>query len=323
MKAIRIHEFGPPEVMKLEEVPTPGPGAGQVRVKVHAVSVNVSLDVQMRAGDYDRTITLPYTPGVDPTGVIDAVGEGVTGFSVGDRVSAPQIPRNGGGYAEYVLASMERLTRIPEGVDFPSATVTLRHFPTAMGQCRIADVQPGEWVLVMGAAGALASCALQVLTQQGARVIAGAGADARVQAAMTLGAAAGINYRTHDLRSEVMRLTENKGVAVVLENVGDTALFPQAMTCLAMNGRLVTVGSHGGATVPLDVRLLYQRRAKILSGLGGDRKGDAEEALRLVAEGRYKVLVDRVLPLSQAVEAHRLVEANAVLGKVVLDPTLG
>ena len=323
MKAIRIHEFGPPDVMKLEEVPTPSPGAGQVRVRVHAVSVNVSLDVQMRAGDYDRTIALPYTPGIDPTGVIDAVGEGVTGFSMDDRVSAPQAPRNGGGYAEYAIAPAERLTRIPAAVDFPSATVTLRHFPTAMGQCRIANVQPGEWVLVMGAAGALASCALQVLKLQGAHVIAGAGAGDRVQAALALGAVAGINYRTQDLRSEVMRLTENKGVSVVLENVGDPGLFPQALACLAMNGRLVTVGSHGGATVPLDVRLLYQRRAKIMSGLGGDRKGDAEEALRLVAEGAYTVLIDRVLPLSQAVTAHRLVEANAVLGKVLLDPTQG
>jgi len=177
----------------------------------------------------------------------------------------------------------------------------------------------------MGAAGALSSCLVQLCNETGATVLPGAGADTRVQAALSLGAEHGINYRQQKLVDEVMALTEGKGVSLVFENIGEPELWQQAVACLGEGGRLITVGTHGGGGIlPLDVRLLYRNRLKIQSGME-EHPSTSEErarALKLAAQGKYRMLIDRILPLSQAAEAHRLVEANTVVGKVVIDPTL-
>jgi NADPH:quinone reductase len=325
MKAAVFHEFGGPEVLRIEEVPLPEPKAGQVRIKVHAVSVNQTLDIGLRRGDSGIDVKLPKTPGIDPSGVVDAVGPEVTNLKVGDRVAGSLPPPVSGGYAEYALVNAASATLIPDGVDFSMATAIARHFPTALGEMRIAQVQPGETVLVMGAAGALASCLVQLCKEAGATVIAGAGADERVQAALSLGADHGINYRQEKLLDHVMKLTDGKGVQVVLENVGEPELWQQAVASLGRGGRLITVGTHGGEGIlPLDIRLLYRNRLHLMSGLG-DQLPDRSEtarALQEVAKGKYRMLIDRTLPLSQAAEAHRLVESNQVLGKVIIDPTM-
>jgi len=167
---------------------------------------------------------------------------------------------------------------------------------------------------------------VQLCKEAGATVVAGAGADERVQAALSLGADYGVNYRETKLVDEVMKLTDGRGVRVVLENVGEPELWQQAIASLGRGGRLFTVGTHGGnGILPLDVRLLYRNRLRIQSGLE-DRQPDQAEtdrALEAVAAGRYRMLIDRTLPLSQAADAHRLVEANSVVGKVIIDPTLG
>jgi NADPH:quinone reductase-like Zn-dependent oxidoreductase len=326
MKAAVFHEFGGPEVLKFEDVPVPEPGVGQLRIRVHAVSVNQTLDVGLRRGESGIKVKLPLIPGIDPAGEVDAIGPEVTGFSIGDRVASSQPPPLSGGYAEYVAVSAASSTPIPDGLDFAMATVIRRHLPTASHLMRLADVQPGETVLVMGAAGALSSCLVQLCKGAGARVIAGAGADARVQAAQGLGADVGINYRQRKLVDEVLELTDGKGVPLVFENVGDPELWQQAVACLGPGGRLVTVGTHGGeGIVPLDIRLLYRKRLTIRGGLEEQQSSLAERvrALELAATGKVRMLIDRILPLSQAAEAHRLVEANAVTGKVIIDPTLG
>jgi len=335
VKAIVIRKFGPPDVMHLEEVPTPEPGPGEVVIKVHAVSVNRTLDLVVRAGRYPRPVTLPHVLGVDPSGIITAVGAGVTDRKVGDRVATTIRLAGGGtegppillgvqvwgGYAEYVKVPAAATHRIPDNVDFATATCIVRHAPTAFHLLRDrAKLKAGEWVLVMGASGGLGSTGVQVAKALGAKVIAGAGADERVAAAVKMGADAGINYRAGDLAAEVRRITQGHGVDVVFENIADPELFPKALAAMARFGRLVTAGGHGGGIVPLDVNRLYLNQLTII-GATGDTPADAVASLKVASEGRLTVLIDEVLPLSQAVRAHELVAARASTGKIVLDPT--
>jgi NADPH:quinone reductase-like Zn-dependent oxidoreductase len=322
--------------MRLEDVATPEPGAGEVLVRVHAVSVNRTLDLAVRAGTYAVAAALPHVLGVDPSGVVAAVGPGVTTLKAGDRVVTRQILRAAtavagpallgvhawGGYAEYVKVPASATHPVPDGLDFVTATVVARHAPTALSMLRdVARLAPGEWVLVMGASGGLGIAGIQVARDLGARVIAAAGADERVRAAVDLGAEAGINYRAQDLTAEVRRLTEGRGVDVVFENIADADLFPRAFASLARQGRLVTAGAHGGGTVPLDVKSLYLNGLTVIGSTGRITPEDLEETLEAAAQGRHRVLIDRVLPLSAAVEAHRLVASRSGTGKIVLQPS--
>ncbi|MGH7090926.1 MAG: zinc-binding dehydrogenase, partial [Stellaceae bacterium] len=267
-------------------------------------------------------------------GVVAAVGPGVTSRTPGQRVTTYLRLDSGppgttatilgltvwGGYAEYV-AVPERVTYlVPDGVEFATATVVARHAPLAFSMLRDkARVRPGEWVLVMGAAGGLGSAAVQAAKYLGAKVIAAAGSDARVAAAVELGGDAGINYRSADLTAEARRITGGAGVDIVLENIGEPQLFAQAFRSLGRNGRLVTAWSHGGGTVPIDVSHLYFNHITVM-GWTGQSDADVNDSLRAAGEGRFCVLIDRVLPLAEAVEAHRLVGERKVLGKVVLEP---
>jgi NADPH:quinone reductase len=336
VKAIVIREFGPPEVMRLEDVPTPEPGPGEVLVRVHAVSVNRTLDLILRAGAYSLPVALPHVLGVDPAGVVSAVGPGVDAPRVGERVVTMQFVKQAsptsfpvvlglhvwGGYAEYVKVPAAVTHPIPGGVDFASACVVSRHAPVALSMLRDgARLKPGEWVLVMGAAGGLGSAGVQAAKVLGAKVIAAAGAPERVRAALALGADAGVDYRAQDLTDEVMRITGGRGVDVVFENIADPALFPKAFASLARNGRLITAGAHGGGTVPLDVKRLYLNAITVIGSFGRILREDVDLALGAAADGRYKALIDRVLPLELAPEAHRLVAERAGIGKIVLQPT--
>jgi NADPH:quinone reductase len=345
VKAIVMREFGGPEVLRVEQVPTPVPADGEVLVRVHAVTVNQSLDLKVRAAGQLRGTTLPHVLGVDPAGVVAGVAADVTSTRVGDRVAVlprlrcgkcefctsgreAQCPNSGhigvnrwGGYAEYVAVPEANVLPLPDTLSFPDAAVVLRHAPTAFHLLReLAGVTPGAWVLVMGAAGGLGSMGVQVAKLLGATVVAGAGADARVETARDNGADHGVNYRTQDLTGEVLRLTSGRGVDVVFENIGDPVLWPKAFASLAQSGCLVTAGAHGGGKVELDVRRLYGRRLRILGGAGYSR-ADIHSAIQAATAGSLHAVVDRVLPLEEAAQAHRLAEKGDLLGKIVLDPT--
>jgi NADPH2:quinone reductase len=334
MKAVVMHEFGGPEVLRYEDFAKPVPGSDEVLIEVHAVSVNRTLDLVVRAGEYGAPATLPHILGVDPSGTISAVGEGVTERHVGQRVvtlpwrSKPVGPLDAvgmqhlGGYAEFVKLPASATVPIPDGLDFPEATIVTRHAPQAFNLLRDrAGLKAGESVLVMGASGGLGSAGVQVAKLLGATVIAGAGAPERVAAALSLGADHGVDYRAEDLTARVLELTDGRGVDVVFENIADPVLFPKAFHAIARHGRLVTAGSHGGGEVPLDVKRLYLYQIAVMGSLGFTNE-DVVASLEAAARGDFQVLIDEVLPLGDAAEAHRRVAEREGVGKVILSPKL-
>lgn len=347
VKAVVIREFGGPEVLRLEDLPDPTPGPDEVVVEVHAVSVNRVLDVAMRNGEQQhRGVTLPLIPGVDPSGVVVAVGDGVTDRSVGDRVAVlhrimcgtcgactagnRDACSNGrmvglhrdGGDAEFIVIPTTSTHPIPHDLAFPDATVISRHAPTAYKLLvHMADVQPDEWVLIMGAAGNLGSLGVQIAKMQGAQVVAAAGSAERANVGLEMGADAIVDYSTSDLKDEVMAITSGRGVNVVYDNIANPNVLPKAIDAMARHGRLVTAGAHGGPLVTVDFRTVYDRQLTIMGGVGA-RLADYAPCFEAAAQGQLNAHIGRIMPLSEVAEAHRLTEESPGVGKIILDPTL-
>jgi len=334
MKAVVMHSFGGPEVLSFEDFPRPVPGPGEVLVAVHAVSVNRTLDLVVRAGDYGAPIKLPHILGVDPSGIIAEIGPGVADRAVGQRVAT--LPwrskavgpldavgmQHLGGYADFVKLPASATVPIPDGLGFAEATIVTRHAPQAFNLLRDrAGLKAGETVLIMGASGGLGSTGVQIAKLMGATVIAAAGAPERVQAALDLGADHGIDYRREDLTARALELTGGRGVDIVFENIADPVLFPKAFHAIARHGRLVTAGSHGGGEVTLDVKRLYLYQIALMGSIGFT-PADVEASLQAAAQGRFSVLIDAILPLRDAREAHERVARRDGVGKVILSPQL-
>ncbi len=278
MKAIVIHHYGPPEVLKYESVPDPEPRAGEIRIRIHAATVNRVLDVSLRAGN--------------------------------ERARGPVLP----------CAAIE----LPDQLDFHHAAVVMRHVPTAWNLLvNVAGLKAGETVLIMGAGGNLGSIGIQIAKNViGAKVIAAAGSDERVKTGLELGADHAVNYNACDLQAEVMALTDGKGVDVLYDNIANPKVLPKAFRAIGFDGRLVTAGAHAGPHVAIDFAHLYHKRITI-KGQPGYHPADVPKCFAAAAAGRIKAQIERVLPLSRAAEAHRLVESGESLGKIVLDPTRG
>jgi NADPH:quinone reductase-like Zn-dependent oxidoreductase len=313
---------------------------------VHAATVNRVLDVSLRAGkETFRNPVLPLIPGVDSAGVVDAVGPEVSNWHVGDRVAAAGIMplelcaedghgyggpkgmmgiKRPGGFAERVTVPACAAVPLPEGLDFHRAAVVMRHVPTAWNLLfHVADLKFGETVLIMGASGNLGTVGIQIAKNViGARVIAVAGSDDRLAIGMQLGADFGINYSTHNLLDEVMKITHGKGVDVLYDNIANPVVLPVAFHAIGMNGRLVTAGAHAGPNVTIDFAHLYHKQITI-RGRPGYTPSDLPHCLAAAAQGKVIPHIERVMPLSQAAEAHRLIEQHESHGKIVLDPTLG
>lgn len=345
MKAVVMKGFGGPEVLSYEEIDTPQVGPDDVLIEVNAVSINRTFDLYLREKTYAYVPELPHILGVDPSGVIVEVGENVTDRKVGDRVfcsifvptTRPDpymaIPGLGpvdflgvtiwGGNAQYVRTMASRTVPIPDNLGFHEATVIGRHLATAVNHVdNILQAGDSDTILIMGATGGLGAASIQVAKWSGARVIAAAGSDERVAATLDLGADHAINYRTHDLTEEVMKFTDGQGVTGVCDSVADPETFNQVIHSMARGATLVTAGNASGtADVPLSVRRLYLYMLKIV-GEPREAPGGLEAAFVRAGEGGVKALIDQVLPLSQAADAHRRVESREGTGKVVLDPTL-
>jgi len=344
MKAAVMRAFGPPEVLRYEDVPEPAVVAGEVVIGVRSVSVNRTHCLRVRSGAYLPTLPLPHVLGVDPSGLVAAVGDGVTAWKVGDAVVVHHAIACGtcdrcragspeeclrqrhigihrwGGYADFVSVPVENVYPVPDGLSFAEATVVVRHAPLAFALIRRAELAAGETALVMGAAGALGGFVVQAAKLSGARVIAAASTDERAVAARGYGADVAVNYRSEDLIAAVMRETGGRGADVVFENVGDPELWPLSFGSLGYRGRLVTAGAHAGGKVTLDLARLYHRLQRII-GSPRSSHADIERTLAEARLGRIRsVRIDRVLPLAEAAAAHRLMEERQVLGKVVLEP---
>ena len=346
MKAIVINRFGPPEALVYKDVPDPAPRAGEIRIRIAATTVNRVLDVAMRAGKpVQPGIKLPLIPGVDCAGTVDAVGVGVTRWQLGARVAAAgMMPldvcgedeagydgpigmmgiRRPGGFAEMVCVPASAGVAVPEGLDFHPAAVVMRHAPTAWNLLvNVARLEPHETVLIMGAGGNLGTVGIQIAKHViGATVIAAAGSYDRVRMGLDLGADHGVDYHARDILDAVMEITGGRGVDVLYDNIANPRVLPHAFKALGRDGRMVTAGAHAGPEAAIDFHHLYDRRITIM-GMPGHRPEDRATCFAAAAEGKIKAQIERVLPLSHAAEAHRLVESGEAQGKIVLDPTMG
>jgi NADPH2:quinone reductase len=322
-KAIRIHETGGPEVLRLEEVALPAPGAGHARVRHTAIGVNF-IDTYHRTGLYK--LPLPSGLGVEAAGVVEEVGPGVSHVAPGDRVA--YVSRPPGAYADAAVVPADRLVHVPEGVsDEVAAASMLKGMTVWMLVRRIHAVKPGETVLFHAAAGGVGLIAMQWLRALGARTIATVGSDAKGVRAREAGASEVIVYTREDFVARVRELTGGKGVPVVYDSVGRST-FEGSLDCLSPLGLLVSYGNASGPVPPFDVSQLAAKGSLFLTrptlfsytARREDLEEGARELFAALRSGQVKVDVKHRWPLSRAADAHRALEGRATTGSIVLLP---
>ncbi|MFQ5791687.1 MAG: zinc-binding dehydrogenase [Acidobacteriota bacterium] len=340
MKALLFHEHGGPEVLRLEEIDPPRPGPSEVTVQIKACAMN-HLDLWTRKGRPGLQIPMPHILGSDVSGVVAEVGEGVSSVSPGQEVVVqPGLScrcclhclqgrdshckgykilgyQVNGGYTERLRVPVENLLPKPKRLSFEEAASVPLVFLTAWHMLtERARLRAGENVLVLAAGSGVGIAAVQIAKLCGARVLATASTEEKLHMAGELGADELINYREKDFASEVKRLTDGRGVDVVIEHVGaDT--FTKSLESLARGGRLVTCGATSGPEVKADLRFIFARHLSILGSFMGG-KGELIELLPLFDRGKLRPVVDRVYPLEDAPEAHRRMESRELFGKLVL-----
>ena len=318
MKTIRVHEFGGPEVLRLEEVPAPQPGPGEVLVRIHAAGVN-PVETYIRAGTYARLPELPYTPGNDGGGVVEHVGSDVTEFKPGDRVyTAGSLS---GTYAEFALCKNEQVHPLPENVSFAQGAAMGTPYATAYrGLLQRADAKPGETVLVHGASGGVGTAAVQLARADGLRVFGTAGSDEGLKLAREQGAHEVFDHRAPEHFEQVMKATGGRGVDVIVEMLANVNLGKD-LTILAKGGRVVIIGSRG--RVEIDPRDTMQRdadvRGMILPNTPPAELASIHAALVAGLEnGTLRPVIGKEFPLAEAAQAHQSVMESGALGKIVL-----
>ncbi len=318
MKAIQVHEFGGPEVLRLDEIPTPRPEAGQVLVRLHAAGVN-PYDTYMRTGTYAIKPPLPYTPGSDGAGVVEAVGAGVSRVKEGDRVYTAKTLT--GAYAEYALALESQLHPLPEKVSFSQGAGVWVPYGTAyhaLRQC--AKARAGETVLIHGASGGVGSAAVQIARAMGLMVFGTAGTEKGMEMVKGEGARQVFNHRKSGYQEEILAATEGKGVELILEMLANANLGND-LKLLSLNGRVVVIGSRGDVTItPRD---LMMRRGSILGfalwGITEDEEREIHAGLSAGLEnGTMRPIVGKELPLAEAARAHKEILDTGAYGKIVL-----
>ncbi|MEP0842531.1 MAG: NADPH:quinone reductase [Phycisphaerae bacterium] len=320
MKAIRVREFGEPEVMRLEEVPDPIPGPDEVVVRLHAVGVN-PVDTYIRAGRHAIRPELPYTPGRDGAGVVEAVGAEVTGVAVGDRVYVADSIS--GSYAEKTLCRRRQVYPLPEALSFEQgAGVNIPYTTAYRALFQRAQAQVGEIVLIHGASGGVGTAAIQIARSAGLIVIGSAGTDAGRELVREQGADRVVDHRDPDHFQKVMELTGGRGVDVILEMLANVNLAGD-LKILARNGRVVVIGSRG--TIEIDPRDAMMRDASILGMTvlnASEREllGIHHALVAGLRAGRLCPVIGRRLPLADAPRAHRDIIEQPAIGQMVMIP---
>jgi NADPH2:quinone reductase len=327
MRAIEITQFGAPEVLRETTRPDPTAGPGEVLIRVAACGIN-RPDVLQRKGLYPMPPGVSDLPGLEVAGTIvggEAGALKAAGFVLGDRVCALVA---GGGYAQLCAAPIAQTLPSPRGLsDIEAASLPETFFTVWQNVFHIAGLQSGEWLLVQGGSSGIGVTAIQLAKALGAKVIITAGSDDKCAACIALGANHAINYRTHDFVAEVQRITDKRGVDVVLDMVaGD--YVAREVECLANDGRIAIIAVQGGTKSALDVGAVLRKRLSITGSTLRPRsvtyKGVLARALHervwpLIETGRIKPVIHRVFPAAQAAEAHALMESGAHVGKIVLN----
>jgi len=342
MKAVRIHQFGGPEVLTYEDIPDPEPRKDQVLVRVRACSLN-HLDLWVRQGL--PGVKLPHIPGSDVAGEVAAIGDYVTGFTLGQRVVVAPMHYCGrcvkcvaglqnqcreftvlgnavdGGDCELIAVPAANVIPIPHSLDFNQAASVPLVFVTAWHMLvGLAGVRPGQTVLVLGGSSGVGIAAIQIAKLFHCRVITTAGNEAKLEKAHALGADHGIDHYKQKISDEVRKLTNKQGVDIVVEHVG-LATWDESIRSLKTAGTLVTCGATTGPNVAIDLRHLFARQLRLLGSYMGTM-AELHEVLGHVFAGRLKPVVDRCFPLSEIRAAHEYLASSQMFGKVVVNPSV-
>jgi NADPH2:quinone reductase len=320
MKAIVVHQFGDPEVMKLEETPKNPPGPGQVLVRVKAAGVN-PVDTYIRAGVYARKPALPYTPGTDGAGVVEAVGEGVKRVKAGDRVYTSGTLT--GTYAEFAVAAESQVHPLPQKISYAQGAGVYVPFATAYRALfQLAHARPGETVLIHGATGGVGVAAVQLARAAGLTVIGTGGTEKGRTLIASEGSHHALDHRAPNYLEQVMKLTNGQGVNVILEMLANVNLGAD-LKVLAMRGRVVVIGSRGD--VQITPRELMARDAAVFGmSLWNASESDAQSIhpalIAGMENGTLRPVVGKEMPLAEASRAHKEVMEPGAYGKIVLIP---
>ncbi len=321
MRAIRVTSFGGPEVLKIADVDDPRPGSGEVVVRLHAAGVN-PVEAYIRTGQYARLPELPYTPGGDGAGVVEAVGEGVTRVTAGDRVYVAMFLAKGGGtYAERTACDAAYVHRLPEQVTFAQGAALGVPAATAYRALVLrAAVKAGETALVHGASGAVGVAGVQLARAMGLQVFGTAGSDAGAAAARDAGCHQVFRHDKDGYAADITAATGGRGVDVILEMLANVNL-DRDLTLLAPKGRVVVIGNRG--RIEIDPRLTMGKETAVLGttlwSTTPQEYGQIHAALVAALEsGVLRPIVGRELPLAQAPEAHRAILGDKAAGKIVL-----
>ncbi len=323
-KAIVVHETGGPESMRWEEVSVPDPGPGEVRLRHTAVGLNY-IDVYFRTGLYPAP-SMPLTPGLEGAGVVEAVGEGVSGLAEGDRVAyaAPPV----GAYAEVRCMPAAKLVKIPEGVDdVQAAAMMLQGMTVEYLLRRVYPVSAGDTIVFHAAAGGVGLIACQWAKHLGATVIGTVGSDEKAELARAHGCDHPIVYSREDFQERVMELTDGQGVPVVYDSVGQST-FMKGLECLRPRGMMVSFGQSSGSVEPFDIGVLSAKGSLFLTrptlmtytASREELELSSGRLFELVGSGAVKIEVKQTFPLAQASAAHVALESRRTTGSTVLLP---
>ena len=322
MKAVRVHKYGGPEVLTIDEVPVPEPKAGETRVKIEAIGVNY-IDIYQRTGLYP--LQTPFTLGTEGAGIVDAVGPNVTEVKKGERVGYASIP---GSYAEYAIVPAARLVPIPPNIDARTAAALMLQGMTAHYLTHSTyALKQGDTALIHAAAGGVGLLLIQIAKQFGATAIGTVSTEAKAKLAKEMGADHLILYTQSDFLAEVKKLTDGRGVNVVYDSVGQTT-FDKSLDCLRPRGYLVLFGQSSGPVPPFDPGKLAAKGSLFLTRPSlphytlerSELLQRANDIFNWTAAGKLKVRIDKTFQMAEAAEAHRQLEGRKTTGKVLLLP---